>query len=31
MWIDYAYSLVPFGLAAWIACRLGFVLAFGEN
>jgi len=28
--IDYAYSLVPLGLAAWIAFSLGFVLVNGS-
>jgi hypothetical protein len=30
LFVDYAYSLVPMGLAAWIAFSLGFVLVNGS-
>lgn len=30
LFIDYAYTLVPLGLAAWIAFSLGFVLVNGS-
>jgi ferredoxin len=30
LFIDYAYALVPLGLAAWIAFSLGFVFANGS-
>jgi hypothetical protein len=30
LFVDYAYALVPMGLAAWIAFSLGFVLANGS-
>ena len=30
LFVDYAYTLVPLGLAAWIAFSLGFVLVNGS-
>ncbi|HEC23788.1 MAG TPA: 4Fe-4S binding protein [Chloroflexi bacterium] len=30
LFVDYSYALVPFGLAAWIAFSLGFVLINGS-
>jgi hypothetical protein len=30
MFVDYAYTLIPLGLAAWIAFSFGFVLVNGS-
>lgn len=30
LFVDYAYALIPLGLAAWIAFTLGFVLVNGS-